>query len=135
MMECVAVETPRDLLGTVVIPKRGRDKGRPCILVGWLSEDYALIADGSLRKAAKPKKKNIKHLIYTKCRPGAMQALYEAGGGEAAGAGVGASKSASAGVSANAGAGSNASADAGTGAGAVITDRTIREALAAFDGQ
>ena len=112
MMECVAVETPRDLLGTVVIPKRGRDKGRPCILVGWFSEDYALIADGSLRKAAKPKKKNIRHLIYTKCRPAALQALYETGDGEAAGA----------------------SAIASASASAVITDRTIREALAAFDG-
>ena len=70
MIESAAIETPQDLLGSVVIPKRGRDSGRPGVIVGWLDEgEFALVADGRLRPVSKPKKKNMKHLIFTKCRP------------------------------------------------------------------
>ena len=74
MMECVAVETPRDLLGTVVVSKKGRDKDKPGIIVGWLPGDYALVADGRFRRAARPKKKNMRHLIYMKIRPAELGA-------------------------------------------------------------
>ena len=69
MIVCVAVETPRDLLGTIVISKCGRDKGRMCVILGWAPGDFALIADGRFRIVARPKKKNIKHLVFTKSRP------------------------------------------------------------------
>ena len=76
MIDCTAIEKPQDLLGSVVIPKRGRDEGKPCVLIGWLPGDggYALIADGRRRPADRPKKKNMKHLIYTQYR---SEALWE----------------------------------------------------------
>jgi len=72
MMEYVAVETQRELLGTVVISKNGRDAGRPYVVTGWLPDVYALVADGKRRKTCNPKKKNIKHLRFTQCRHGGL---------------------------------------------------------------
>ena len=79
MMECVVVESPRDLLGTVVISKKGRDKNKPGIIIGWLPGDFALVADGRLRKVARPKKKNMRHLIYMKVRPDELGARISEG--------------------------------------------------------
>ncbi|GAA0116395.1 KOW domain-containing RNA-binding protein [Clostridium senegalense] len=53
------------LLGKVVHSKSGRDRNRYFIIVGILNEDYVYISDGDLRKIEKPKKKKIKHLIFT----------------------------------------------------------------------
>lgn len=53
------------LLGKVVHSKSGRDRNRYFIIVGILNEDYVYISDGNLRKIEKPKKKKIKHLIFT----------------------------------------------------------------------
>lgn len=50
-------------LGRVVLSKQGHDKGKPFLVVGLLDEKYVLIADGDSRKLAKPKKKQVKHLI------------------------------------------------------------------------
>ena len=68
MIDFVAIERPQDLLGSIVVSKRGRDEGKLCVLVGWLPDDCALVADGKTRTAEKPKKKNMKHLIYTQYR-------------------------------------------------------------------
>lgn len=54
-----------NLLGKVVHSKSGRDRNRYFIIVGILNEDYVYISDGDLRKIEKPKKKKIKHLIFT----------------------------------------------------------------------
>ena len=107
MIECVAIksvafenaaiENPRDLLGSVAISKRGRDKDRPCVILGWLPDDFALIADGKRRTVAKPKKKNMKHLIFTKCCPGDLKTRFLTG--------------------------------------EQVTDRMIREGLAAYGGR
>ena len=50
-------------IGTVVLSRAGRDKGKYFVVLA-LTEDrnYALIADGDLRKVAKPKKKKLMHL-------------------------------------------------------------------------
>ncbi|GAA0127326.1 MULTISPECIES: KOW domain-containing RNA-binding protein [Clostridium] len=53
------------LLGKVVHSKSGRDRNRYFIIVGILNEDYVYISDGDLRRIEKPKKKKIKHLIFT----------------------------------------------------------------------
>jgi ribosomal protein L14E/L6E/L27E len=74
MMESVVIIKPQDLLGVVVIPKRGRDADRPCVILDWQSDVYALIADGKKRTVSKPKKKNMKHLVFTDYRSGE---LYE----------------------------------------------------------
>jgi ribosomal protein L14E/L6E/L27E len=51
-------------IGTVVLSKSGRDKGR-YFVVCKTDKDYIYIADGALRKVAKPKKKKIKHVTVT----------------------------------------------------------------------
>ena len=55
-----AVET-----GRVVIPKLGRDKGRPMVVLK-VEDEFAYIADGRLRTVEKPKKKKLKHLYPQK---------------------------------------------------------------------
>ena len=68
MIDFAAIEKPQDLLGVIVIPKQGRDEGKPRVLIGWTPEGFALVADGKIRTAGKPKMKNMKHLRYTNYR-------------------------------------------------------------------
>ena len=49
-------------IADLVISVSGRDKNRIFMVVDLPEPDYVLIADGSLRKLEKPKKKKIKHL-------------------------------------------------------------------------
>lgn len=49
-------------VGQIVRSKAGRDKGRLFIVLN-VEEPYVYIADGSLRKIEKPKKKKSKHLV------------------------------------------------------------------------
>ena len=53
-------------IGRVAVSLAGRDEGRPFLVVGEIDESFVLIADGDLRKIAKPKKKRRKHLKATK---------------------------------------------------------------------
>ena len=53
------------LLGKVVHSKSGRDKGKYFIVIGIIDAEYVYISDGDLRKFEKPKKKKIKHLVFT----------------------------------------------------------------------
>ncbi len=48
--------------GTVVISKRGHDRGDCLAVIEVIDENYVLIADGKNRKIEKPKKKKVKHL-------------------------------------------------------------------------
>ncbi len=52
-------------VGSVVISKAGRDKGKKLIVVEMERDEYALVADGGLRKVEKPKKKKLRHLQST----------------------------------------------------------------------
>jgi ribosomal protein L14E/L6E/L27E len=54
-----------DLIGRVVYSKAGRDKDANFVIVGILNESFVYIADGKLRKIEKPKKKKLRHLIFT----------------------------------------------------------------------
>ncbi len=47
--------------GRLVLSKAGRDAGRPMIVL-HVEGEYATVADGRLRKLAKPKRKKIRHL-------------------------------------------------------------------------
>lgn len=51
-------------LGQVVTSKAGRDRGKWFIIVGF-QDKWVLIADGSSRRIANPKKKNPKHVAVT----------------------------------------------------------------------
>ena len=46
----------------VVVSTAGHDKGVIFAVIGLTQEEYALIADGKVRKLEKPKKKKLKHL-------------------------------------------------------------------------
>ena len=50
--------------GQIVYSKRGRDAGLPFVVVA-ATEGYAYLADGKLRKLAKPKKKKGIHIQPT----------------------------------------------------------------------
>lgn len=52
-------------MGDLVISIQGRDKNRLFMVMETIDDNYVLIADGSLRKTEKPKKKKIKHLEYS----------------------------------------------------------------------
>jgi len=51
-------------LGGIVISRRGRDRGRPFVIVGG-EGSYLYLADGKLRKLVKPKKKSYIHVQIT----------------------------------------------------------------------
>ena len=55
----------KDYLGTVVYSKAGRDVDRKFIIMDIIDKDYVYICDGDLRKVEKPKKKKIRHLMFT----------------------------------------------------------------------
>ncbi len=49
--------------GDIVFSKAGRDKDRPFVVLEALDAQYAMLADGRVRRIDKPKKKKIKHLL------------------------------------------------------------------------
>ena len=51
-------------IGSVVISKAGRDKGRSFIVVAQ-EDEFVYLCDGDLRKSDCPKKKKRKHLAST----------------------------------------------------------------------
>ncbi len=52
------------MVGTVVISKAGRDKGKAMVIVKE-TENYLLVCDGKERPVERPKRKNPKHLKIT----------------------------------------------------------------------
>ena len=59
---CASPDTDR-VIGRVVYSAAGRDAKRAFVIVGATGDGFALIADGKLRLASKPKRKNLRHLI------------------------------------------------------------------------
>ncbi|MCX7715207.1 MAG: KOW domain-containing RNA-binding protein [Clostridia bacterium] len=51
-------------IGSVVSSKAGRDKGELFVVLA-LDSEYAMLANGDLRKVDKPKKKKLKHIQKT----------------------------------------------------------------------
>lgn len=58
------MKVPRELppIGSMVEVIQGRDAGLVAVVVGHVENRYVLVADGSVRRADKPKKKNIQHV-------------------------------------------------------------------------
>jgi ribosomal protein L14E/L6E/L27E len=52
------------VIGQIVITKKGRDKGKPFVVINIQSE-YLYLVDGKLRTLLKPKKKKIMHVQPT----------------------------------------------------------------------
>ncbi len=68
-----------EYIGRVVYSKAGRDKGKALIIVGSTNDQYLLVADGDLRKIESPKKKNIKHLNFSKLTADNVTAYFKRG--------------------------------------------------------
>jgi len=51
-----------DLIGKVVLSKTGRDKNHLYVIIGHLSDNYAIHSNGSTKTVQMPKKKNLKHI-------------------------------------------------------------------------
>lgn len=57
-------------VGQVVKSRAGRDKGNIFLVLSVVDDKHVLIVDGSKRKLASPKKKQVKHLIiYNRILP------------------------------------------------------------------
>ena len=55
-------------IGSVVLSKCGRDKGRYFLVCKIISPEYVMLVDGHVRKLDKPKLKKAKHISLTdKC--------------------------------------------------------------------
>ena len=52
-------------VGSIVLSKAGRDKGRYFVVTEVVDENYVRISDGDLRKAEKAKLKKVKHLKFS----------------------------------------------------------------------
>lgn len=52
-------------VGRIVISKAGRDAGTVFMITAVLDGQYVEVANGTLRKLAKPKKKKLRHLEVT----------------------------------------------------------------------
>ena len=50
-------------IGRVAQSIAGRDAGRCFVIIDVMEDGYVMVADGSLRKMDRPKKKKLKHLI------------------------------------------------------------------------
>jgi ribosomal protein L14E/L6E/L27E len=59
------INTSKFLPGQLVISKAGRDHGKMFIVTEVIDEDYVYLVDGDLRKIERPKKKKVKHLLWT----------------------------------------------------------------------
>ena len=52
-------------IGSIVISKAGRDRGRLFLVVAEVDDDFVMVANGDLRKMDRQKKKRRKHLKPT----------------------------------------------------------------------
>jgi len=55
----------KNLIGRIVYSKAGRDKDKYFMILDVLNEEFVYLVDGDLRRLERPKKKKIKHLIFT----------------------------------------------------------------------
>ena len=51
-----------DLIGKMVLSKRGRDKNHLYVVIGHLSDSYVILSNGSTKTVQMPKHKNLKHV-------------------------------------------------------------------------
>jgi len=54
-----------DIAGMVAVSRAGRDRGRGLVAIAAEGDGYVLVADGRLRRLARPKRKKLKHLAFT----------------------------------------------------------------------
>lgn len=67
------------VLGRVVISKAGRDRGRAFLITGIADDAHVYLADGMVRKLARPKKKKLMHLRIEPVSASSIAAKLESG--------------------------------------------------------
>jgi ribosomal protein L14E/L6E/L27E len=76
----LAAYTPPGLrIGQLVFSKAGRDRGRPFLVLKVTGDGFAYVVDGDLRRVARPKRKNVKHLQPTNRVDRELAARIESG--------------------------------------------------------
>ncbi|MFA7468553.1 MAG: KOW domain-containing RNA-binding protein [Desulfotomaculaceae bacterium] len=50
--------------GQLVVSKSGRDSGKVYLVIDFEGDRFIRVADGTLRRVEKPKRKNVRHLRY-----------------------------------------------------------------------
>ncbi len=60
------IDTSQIRLGQLVTSIAGRDKGRKLIVINIIDDLHVVVADGDLRRLAKPKTKKVRHLNVSK---------------------------------------------------------------------
>jgi ribosomal protein L14E/L6E/L27E len=61
----LAAHPPVLRIGQLVFSKAGRDRGRPFLVYRVSDEGFVYVVDGDLRRVARPKRKNVRHLQPT----------------------------------------------------------------------
>lgn len=51
-----------DLIGKMVLSKRGRDKSHLYVVIEHLNDNYVILSNGSTKTVQMPKHKNLKHI-------------------------------------------------------------------------
>lgn len=72
-----------EYLGRIAHSKAGHDRGLRLAVIGWADDAHVLVADGDVRKIAKPKKKKLMHLAFEKARIADIEAILALPGGTA----------------------------------------------------
>ncbi len=65
--------------GRLVCSSQGRDRGRFYLVVGTEGDNFVRVADGVVRKVERPKKKNVKHLVFYDLVAGEIAGRLSAG--------------------------------------------------------
>ncbi len=66
-------------LGQIVVSVAGRDRGRYYVITGIVDARHVAVADGERRRASKPKRKNVRHLMLTRRCDGGLATKLAAG--------------------------------------------------------
>ncbi len=66
-------------IGKVAYSKAGRDEGKMFVVINIVKNNFAILADGDLRKIENPKLKNLKHVNITNSVAEEVQACLSKG--------------------------------------------------------
>lgn len=73
--QCIKSAVP----GRLACSTQGRDRGRFYLVVGTEGDNFVRVADGVVRKVERPKKKNLKHLVFYDLVAGSIAGRLSAG--------------------------------------------------------
>lgn len=66
-------------IGQLVTSRAGRDRGHPYLVLAVLDDRFVLVADGEQRPVERPKRKNVKHLVFHRAWAAQVRNMLAAG--------------------------------------------------------